>query len=76
MFHNLSGYEVHLFMKELGKKFKKMILESLQKTKRNTSVLMLKLTSSRLGLSIKMVQKCVKIFNLGLHTVADLWHQA
>ena len=76
MFHNLSGYEVHLFMKELGKKFKKMILESLQKTKRNTSVLMLKLTSSRLGLSIKMVQKCVKIFNLGLHTVADSRHQA
>ena len=41
-----------------------MILGSLQKTRRNASVLVLKLTSSCLGLSIKMVQKCVKIFNL------------
>ena len=39
-----------------------MILESLQRARRNTSVLMLKLKSSWLGLSIKMVQKCVKIF--------------
>ena len=60
LFHNLSDYDAHLSIK------KGMILGSLQRTRRNTSVLMLKLTSSWLGLSIKMVQKCVKILNLGL----------
>ena len=48
VFHNLSGYDVHLLIKELGKKFNK-ILESLQKTRRNTLALMLKLTSSWQG---------------------------
>ena len=43
-----------------------MILGSLQRTSRNTSVLMLKLTLSWLGLSIKTVHKCIKIFSLGL----------
>ena len=42
-----------------------MILESLQRTRRNKSVLTLRLTSSWPGLSIKMVHKCIKIFNLG-----------
>ena len=42
-----------------------MILGLLQRIRRNTSVLMLKLMSSWLGLRIKMVQKWVKIFNLG-----------
>ena len=46
VFHNLSGYDAHLFIKELGRRFKKMILGSLQRTRRNISVLMLKLTSS------------------------------
>ena len=45
--HNLSGYDAHLFIKEGG--LTKMILESLQRTRGNTSVLMLKLTSSWLG---------------------------
>ena len=45
VFHNLN-YDAHLFIKELGKRFKKTILRSLQKEKRNASVLMLKLTLS------------------------------
>ena len=43
VFHNFSGYDAHLFIKKLGTK---TILESLQRTRRNTPVLMLKLTLS------------------------------
>ena len=50
-----------------------MILGSLQRTRRNTSVLMLKLMSSWVGLSIKIVHNCIKIFSLGLQTAADFW---
>ena len=49
--HNLSGYDAHLFIKEGG--LSKMILESLQRTRRNISVLMLKLTSGWLEWSIR-----------------------
>ena len=51
VFHNLSDYEAHLFIKELGKTggSTKTVLGSLQKTRGNTSVLMLKLTSSWKG---------------------------
>ena len=62
MFHNLSDYDAHVFIKELGRRFNKNDIGSLQRTRRNTSVL----TSSWLGLSVKMIQKRVKIFNLGL----------
>ena len=66
VFHKLNGYDAHLFIKELGRKFNKAISESLQKARRNTLVLMLKLTLSWLGLSIRMVHKCIKIFSLDL----------
>ena len=62
VFHNLSGYDAHLFIKELGRRLTKTILGSLHKTRRNTSALMLKLTLSWLGQGIKMVKKCMKIF--------------
>ena len=44
VFHNLNGYDAHLFIKELGRKLTKTVLELLQKARRNTLVLMLKLT--------------------------------
>ena len=69
VFHNLSGYDG-----EGG--LTKVILGSLQRTWRNTSVLMLRSMSSWLGLSIKMVHKCIKSFSLRLWTAVDLWHQA
>ena len=46
VFHNLSGYDAHLFIKKLGRRFNKNDIGSLQKTRRNTSVLMLKLRLS------------------------------
>ena len=75
VFHNLSGYDAHLFIKELGGGLIKRIWGSLERARRNTSVLMLILTSIWLGLSIKIVQKCVTIFSLGLYTAVYLWHQ-
>ena len=42
VFHNLSGYDTHLFKKELRRRFNKDDLGSLQRTRRNTSVLILK----------------------------------
>ena len=57
MFHNLSGYDVHLFIKELGKRFNNKDIGDIGEIqgeigeihRRNTSVLMLKLTSSWQG---------------------------
>ena len=46
LFHSLSGYDANLFIKELGKRFNKHDIGALQKTRRSTSVLMLKLMSS------------------------------
>ena len=66
VFHNLSVYDAHLFIKELGRRFNKNYIGVIAEKKVNKSVLMLKLTSSWLGLSIRMVQKNAKIFNLDL----------
>ena len=71
VFHSLSGYDAHLFIKELGRGLIKRILGSFQRARRNTSVLMLISTSIWLVLSIKTVQKCVKIFSLGLYTARE-----
>ena len=49
VFHNLSGYDTHLFIKELGRRFNKNDIGSLQRTRRNTSVLMLRLRLSWQG---------------------------
>ena len=36
VFHKLSGYDAHLFIKEQRKKFNVMTLKTMQKTKRST----------------------------------------
>ena len=43
VFHNLSGYDTHLFMKELGKKFNKNDIGFFAETRRKKSALMLRL---------------------------------
>ena len=62
----MNGYDAHLFIKELGRRFNKNDIGVIAENMRNTSVSMLKLTSSWLGLSIGMIHKCIKIFSLGL----------
>ena len=74
VFHNLSGYDVHLFIKELGKRFNNKDIGDIGEIqgeigeihRRNTSVLMLKLTSSWQGWEIKTAKKCLKMFRWDL----------
>ena len=66
VFHNLTGYDAHLFIKELGRRFNKNDIRVIAENKEKHISLMLKLMSSWLGLSIRMVHKCIKKFSLGL----------
>ena len=59
LFHNLSGYDAHLFIKELERKFNENDIEFIIENKE-------KYTSSWPEWKAKMVQKCLKIFSLGL----------
>ena len=74
VFHNLSGYDDHLFIKELGRRFNKNDIGVIAENKEKYISFNVKLMSSWPGLSIKMVKKCIKIFSLGLWTAVDLWH--
>ena len=66
VFHNLSGYDDHLFIKELGRRFNKNDIGVIAENKEKYISFNAKLMSSWPGLSIKMVKKCIKIFSLGL----------
>ena len=66
VFHNLSGYDDHLFIKELGRRFNKNDIGVIAENKEKYISFNVKLMSSWPGLSIKMVKKCIRIFSLGL----------
>ena len=66
MFHNLSDYDAHLFIKELGRRFNKNDIGVIVENKEKYIRCNVKINVKLAGLSIKMVQKCVKIFSLGL----------
>ena len=66
IFHNLSGYDAYLFIKELGKSFNKNDIGVIAENKEKYISLNVKINVKLAGLSIKMVQKCIKIFSLGL----------
>ena len=60
--HNLSGYDAHLFIKELGRRFDKNDIGVIAENKD-------KYISFNVTINVKlekMVHKCVKIFCLGL----------
>ena len=63
--HNLSGYDAHLFIKELGKHSND--IEVIAKKKRIT--LPFQLTSRSIGTLIRMVTR-----EIGSSIVLDLWH--
>ena len=66
VFHNLSGYDAHLFIKELGRRFNKNDIGVIAENKEKYISFNVKINVKLAGLSIKMVQKCIKIFSLGL----------
>ena len=69
MFHILSGYDAHLFSKELGSRFNKNDIGVIAENKEkyiSSNVKIKRSTSSWSGLSIRMVHKFIKIFSLDL----------
>ena len=62
VFHNLSGYEAHLFIKELGKRFNKSNM-IIGENKEKYISLNVKINVKFVGVSNKDVQKCIKIFS-------------
>ena len=65
VFHNLSGYEAHLFIKELGKRFNKSNM-IIGENKEKYISLNVKINVKFAGVSNKDVQKCIKIFSWDL----------
>ena len=59
VYHNLTGYDAHLFIKELGRRFSKNDIGVIAENKE-------KYISINVKINVKMVHKCIKIFSLGL----------
>ena len=66
MSHNLSGYDAHLFIKELGRRFNKNDIGVIAENKEKYISFNVKINVKLAGVNIKMVHKCIKIFSLGL----------
>ena len=66
VFHNLSGYDAHLFIKELGRRFNKNDIGVIAENKEKYISFNVKINVKLAGVNIKMVHKCIKIFSLGL----------
>ena len=65
-FHNLSGYDAHLFIKELGRRFNKNNIGVIAENKEKYISFNVKINDKLAGVTIKMVHKRIKIFSLGL----------
>ena len=76
VFHNLSGYDAHLFIKELGKRFNKNDIGVIAENKEKYISFNVKISVKLAGVRINMVKKCIKILSWDLLIVLDLWHQA
>ena len=63
VFHNLSGYDARLFIKELGKKFNKDDIGVIADSKEKYVIFNVKISSNWQGWPIKIVKKYVKIFS-------------
>ena len=73
MFHNLSGYEAHLFIKELGKRFNKNDIGTIAENKEKYISFNVKINVKLTGVRDKNGKEVHKI-KVGI--VLDLWHQA
>ena len=66
VFHNLSGYDAHFFIKELGKRFNKNDIGVIAENKEKYIIFSVKIDVKLAGVTVKIVKKCIKIFSLGL----------
>ena len=76
MFHNLSGYDVHLFIKELGRKFNKDDIGIIAENKEKYISFNVKINVRSAGVKDKDGREVCKIFSWDLLIVLDLWNQA
>ena len=63
VFHNLSGYDAHLFIKELGRRFNKNDIGVIAENKEKYISFNVKINVKLAGVRINMVKKCIKILN-------------
>ena len=63
VFHNLSGYDAHLFIKELGKRFNKNDIGVIAENKEKYISFNVKISVKLAGVTINMVKKCIKILS-------------
>ena len=66
-FHNLSGYDTHLFIKELGRWFNKNDVGVIAENKEKYISFNIKINVKLAGVykMVQMVHKCIKLFSLG-----------
>ena len=65
MFHNLSGYDVHLFIKELGKRFNNKDIEDIAENKEKYISFNVKINIKLAGLRNKDGKEVPKNVQLG-----------
>ena len=66
MFHNLSGYDAHLFIKELGRKFNKNNIGVIAKNKEKNINFNVKINVKLVGMKNKDGKEFIEVFSLGL----------
>ena len=66
MFHNLSGYDAHLFIKELGRKFNKNNIGVIAKNKEKYINFNVKINVKLVGMKNKDGKEFIEVFSLGL----------
>ena len=75
MFRNLSGYDAHLFIKELGKKSNKGNTEVIGENKETCICFNVKIIVMLAGLCNKDNKEARKNIQMRFKTVVDLWYQ-
>ena len=76
VFYNLSGYDAHLFIKELGRKFNKDDIGVIAENKEKYISFNVKINVRSAGVKDKDGREVYKIFSWDLLIVLDLWNQA
>ena len=74
VFHNLSGYDAHLFIKELGKRFNKNDIGVIAENKKKFISFNVKINFKLAGVSNRDGTEACKSIQLRFIDFVDLWH--